>query len=418
MNTIKKKSMTVLCMAAMVLSLLFVGRISLQAATTAPTGLKQVDATSTSVEVSWNAVMQNDINYYYRISENANFASNINGYSYSSSEKYISGLSAGKTYYVQVGTSATYASTPPADTVWSAAIDVTTAPAQVASGSIKQTAVTTTSMTLSWTAPAGANYYEIKYWKSGASSDTAKTVSSTTNSVKLSKLSKNTVYNVSILSYRKNSKGYLASSSSYGATEYSLGVLPTKVKGVENTIFYSYINVAYFEWDKSASADGYQYYIYDNSGKKILSGKSSSNSLRVDSSKIKKDQFYRIKVRGYVALSNNKTKYGEWSDLLYFARTPDSKVTAKQSGKNIKVSWNKVTGATNYTVYVSTKEKTGYKKVGTTSKTNMTIKKYNKASLKSGKTYYVRIIANKKVKSKTYTSDLYYYYARSVKMKY
>ena len=73
-----------------------------------------------------------------------------------------------------------------------------------------------------------------------------------------------------------------------------------------------------------------------------------------------------------------------------------------------------MTGATSYTVYVSNKEKSGYKKVGTynSKKTSVTIKKYGKAALKSGKTYYVKVVAEKKVKInkkyKTFKSTLYY----------
>lgn len=138
--------------------------------------------------------------------------------------------------------------------------------------------------------------------------------------------------------------------------------------------------------------------------------------------KIKKTQFYRIKVRGYVNLNNNKKAYGAWSDTLYFAKAPYKNLKLKSSGKKISANWNKVTGATSYTVYVSNKEKSGYKKVGTynSKKTSVTIKKYGKAALKSGKTYYVKVVAEKKVKInkkyKTFKSTLYYE-GKSIKVK-
>ena len=108
---------------------------------------------------------------------------------------------------------------------------------------------------------------------------------------------------------------------------------PTKITGVENTAFYPASNAAYFEWKKANAANGYEYIIYDNSKKKIYSGScTSSASLRVSTNKLKKEQFYQIKVRGYVNLSNNKKAYGEWSDVLYFAKDPSYKLSVKTSG--------------------------------------------------------------------------------------
>lgn len=421
MNAIKRKSMYLVFVVAMALSLLFAGKVQLNAATMAPTGVIQTDASSSGVQVSWNAVMQDNINYYYRISNDTTFAACKTGMVYSNTCVNIFNLNSGAAYYMQIGTSTTRSSTLPDDIVWSDAIEVTTAPNNVDGSSIKLTDASTTSMTLAWDVPTGANYYNIKYWIAGANEDTASTVSSNTNSVNITGLQKNTQYHVKVYPYRVSAAGYQAGYGyGYGYKPY-LSVLPSKITDVENTKFYTNINVAYFGWDNSASADGYQYYIYNNSNKKILSGTISSNSLRVDSSKIKKNQFYRIKVRGYVELANNKVKYGSWSNLTYFAEAPHQKVSLKQSGKNIKASWNKVAGATNYTVYISNKPNSGFKKVGTVTKTSTTIKKYGKSSLKSGKTYYVRVVANKKVKvggkNKTFKSTLYFNYAKYIKMK-
>ena len=411
-----------MCIVAMALSLLLAGKVQTNAATAAPTGVTQTDATESWITLKWNAVMQDDINYYWRISNEPTFATSKSGKVWSAATtSNINGLTAGSTYYVQIGTSTEYESTAPDDTVWSDTIEVTTAPVDVETNSIKLTDASATSMTLTWDIPTGANYFEVKYWVSGANEDTAGVVSSATNSVKITGLQKNTQYHVKVFPYRVSSTGYkVGYSSNYGYKTF-LNVLPSKITGVENTKFYTSINVAYFEWNKSASADGYQYYIYNNANKKILSGKTSGTYLRIDSAKIKKNQFYRIKVRGYVELANNQVKYGSWSDLTYFAEAPHYKVALKQSGNNIKASWNKVAGATSYTVYISNKPNSGYKKAATVTKTSATIKKYGKASLKSGKTYYVKIVANKKAKvgskNKTFKSTIYYNYAKYIKMK-
>ena len=57
-----------------------------------------------------------------------------------------------------------------------------------------------------------------------------------------------------------------------------------------------------------------------------------SASFRVSTNKLKRT-VYQIKVRGYVNLSNNKKAYGEWSDVLYFAKDPSYKLSVKTSKK-------------------------------------------------------------------------------------
>lgn len=422
MNAIKRKSMHIMFVVAMAFCLLFAGKIQTNAATVAPTGVAQTEAGSSDVKVRWNTVMQNNINYYYRISDDASFAISKSGLTVGENWTSMSGLNCGTSYYVQIGTSTTYNnSEAPADTAWSDTVEVATVALDVNSDSIKLTDAGTTYMTLAWDAPTGANYYEIKYWLSEENIDSASTVSSETNSIQFTGLNKNSKYNVRIYSYRVTSAGYKAGYAYEYGSKNDINVLPTKVTGITNTKFSPDDYETTFSWDKLNTADGYQYYIYDNSGKKILSGKEGYYSLYLKSNKLKKDQFYRIKVRGYITLANNKVKYGEWSDVTYFAKSPNQKVSAKQSGKNIKVSWNKVTGATNYTVYVSNKPNSGYKKVGTVKKTSTTIKKYGKSSLKNGKTYYVKVVANKTVKvngkNKTYKSTAYYNWSDYVTMK-
>ena len=90
-------------------------------------------------------------------------------------------------------------------------------------------------------------------------------------------------------------------------------------------------------------------------------------------------------------------------------------ITLKAGTKQIKVSWGKVEGVTNYEVYRSTSKSGTYKKVKTTTETSFTSK-----SLKSGKTYYFKVKGYKvykkdeKSKEKIYTS---YSDVKSVKAK-
>ena len=95
---LRKQTKKILVVMLFALTLVLVGRVDANAQTAAPAGVKQVKAGSSSVTVQWNAVMQNDICYYYRVSDDAGFKSNTtrSKRNYNASESYISGLSAGR----------------------------------------------------------------------------------------------------------------------------------------------------------------------------------------------------------------------------------------------------------------------------------------------------------------------------------
>ena len=114
---------------------------------------------------------------------------------------------------------------------------------------------------------------------------------------------------------------------------------------------------------------------------------------------------HRMRVRAYTTF-NGVTTYGAWSDWLEIV-PPLKKLTGRSSGKRkVTLKWSKVKGATSYTVYVSTKRTTGYKKTKTVSakKKKVTIKKIGKKKLKSGKRYYFMVRPNKKVNGVNYFS--------------
>lgn len=70
--------------------------------------------------------------------------------------------------------------------------------------------------------------------------------------------------------------------------------------------------------------------------------------------------------------------------------TPKPTVTA--GNKKAVIKWKAVKGADSYTVYYSASKNSGYKKIGTTAKTAYAVK-----NLKSGRAYYFKVVASKKV---------------------
>ena len=85
--------------------------------------------------------------------------------------------------------------------------------------------------------------------------------------------------------------------------------------------------------------------------------------------------------------------------------------SVKKSGKKgIKITWSKVTGISNYQIYMSTKSKSGFKKIYTASAGKTS---YTKTKLKKGKKYYFKIRTAKKVSGTYYYSS--YTAVKSVK---
>ena len=184
--------------------------------------------------------------------------------------------------------------------------------------------------------------------------------------------------------------------------------LPGKVTNVRQEKWWYFIEQFEATWDDQSGADGYEVIIKTTKGKTIKSGSTYGN--KVSCSKISNQKIYTVQARAYSTINGQKY-YGEWSDKAYCFTQPRIK-TLKKSGKKITVKWGKVEGATGYDIYVSTKPKTGYKKVKTVkaNKTSYTITKIGKKKLSAKKKYYVYIATVKKVGGRRYDSGKLYYW--------
>ena len=185
-------------------------------------------------------------------------------------------------------------------------------------------------------------------------------------------------------------------------SKYDLSLVPTKVNNVHFTYFWDSLKEVVMEFDKTVYSDGYAYELYNYKNKKISSGIASYSGTYLKN--ITSNAFYKVRVRSYVTV-NNKVLYGAWSDYKIFGQQP--KVSIKASGRTLKLSWSKVKGARNYNVYMSTKQKSGYKKISTLKKTSLRVTKFKKKSLSKKKTYYVYVVANTKG-GKTHVEKCYY----------
>ncbi len=379
-------------------------------------GLKQISAGPNKVEISWNAVIGNNIHYKAELCEKKDFTGGImdnlgaENKGTDLPKEMFSGLTPGKKYYVRV-TAFADTGNPENPYFWgipSGVLEVVTAPENAKVQNFRQTRATETSITVSWKKCAAANAYQLIYGKKGGDINSRKTVLlEKVSSFTAKKLAKNTEYDFWLRPIKKSVSNFLALSS-YSTNIQSCPVLPSKIKGVAASFWSPTSEHLDLEWKQSNSADGYQYQIYAVDGKKpLLSGKKegNGNSTYLLTSKLKSLRFLKLRVRGCVDITEG-IKYGAWSDWVFFSRQPD--VETRNTKNGIKLTWDKVNGAGSYSVYISSKRNAGYKKVKTTSKTAAIVKKCGKSNLIPGKQYYFMVVANKKVGKRTFQSTRNY----------
>lgn len=394
------KKISVITLAAL-FSLLFA--MTTFGATGKVTGLKQEKASTTTVSIAWDNYLGTNVKYIIEKSyDNQTFTRTDSSYS-ASDLLYVKAL---KPVYVRVKA----VSTTNENKVYaiSDSIQVASVPADVKD--LRQTTATTSSITISWTASEGATSYEIVRFVNnneyvvGSTTSTTYTVDGFNN-----KLKNDTCVGVRPV---RTVNGFSAKTTGFYNTEslspYKINLVPEKVQGLAITNYYNSLKEVTFGFIQPEYHDGYVYELYTYKNKKVSSGNITSTSYNL--LKNIKNQFYKLRVRAYVTI-DNKNYYGAWSDYTVFALQP--KVGLKKSGKKLKITWKKVSGAKNYTVYMSTSKTGGYKKLTTTKKRAYTAKKFKKKKLNKKKTYYVYVVANRKEGKKTYKSkavNCYYLY--------
>jgi len=280
-----------------------------------------------------------------------------------------------------------------------------------AQAAVNQTAQTQNSITVDWSSSAKeyATAYYIGYGEDSTTARTmaeAKTITlpATTTSYTITGLKPGTEYYVCVYSTYKYSASGTEYTNSIGSC-YDSVTLPSKVTGLNQTKWWYWALSVDFGWDEQSAAR-YEAVVMNNKGKKLKTIDCYSN--KTSYSKVKNNTMYKVKVRAYVEINGQKY-YGDYSDVAYMFTQPMLK-TAKISNGKLKITWGKISGVSSYDVYVSTKEKKGYKKVKSlkSSKTSLTVSKLKGKKFNSKKKYYVYIVAKKKVGKKTYTSGKHY----------
>ena len=319
----------------------------------------------------------------------------------------INSLTEGTTYYIKVRAFRTVNGTTTYAKEYSNEVkfvtdseEEITKPNQVTN--LKTKNITATTTDLMWNRVSDANGYEIYLRTAGTGYSSQGTTSNTYATLR--DLTANTTYYAKVRAYK-----VVNGTTVYG--DFSAEVTFTTAKGSTETnpdeTIAKVLNLkaettttqAKLTWDSVANVDGYEIYV-NNQGKGYQSlGKTTNNAATIIG--LSAGKTYNIKVRAYKVV-NGITTYGEFSDELTITAPKEetlgtvTNLQATLSSKQAKLTWDFVSTATGYEVYIKLPGQ-GYKSLGTVSnRDNVRI-----VNLATGSSYSVKVRAYKVVNGTT-----------------
>lgn len=241
---------------------------------------------------------------------------------------------------------------------------------------LKQTNANLTSVTVNWNAAVGAVKYEVTAVDANYQPLDYKIETGTSTTLDLKGAAAAIVL---VIPYDANG----GEGGEYDCAILDVYAKPKQVAGLKVYGQFrdsSKLNVV---WNDSVCY-GFEAICYNRKGKQVQVV-DTTDYHAATFSKTNTQNIYSVKVKPYVWINGYSQKlYGQESKTLY--AVPQPYITSKNSDiktGSINVKWKKVTGATKYEVYVSNKEKSGYKKAATvkSSKKSYKVTRYKGKSL-------------------------------------
>ena len=275
--------------------------------------------------------------------------------------------------------------------------DVDSSEAQAASAfltaqtGISQVAATVNSVTVQWNSVSNAAKYAVSISNFNSSSyRLLGYVGNTKNKATINKLKAGTAYNIKITAL--NSSGTAISSRIAGCTTLYTNV-SVKSSYASSTGGYTF-NMQLP--NPSNAISGYKVVYQSSAAKKTIT--KYFNTRYSFTIPISGNTFYQVKIYPYLLL-NSKRYVSTTATTKYIS----SAVILRKAGNtknSMSIKWNKISGATNYSIYIKYPGNTSFKKVKTTTSNSFTL-----TGMKKNTKYGVKVIANKKVKKKVWYSD-------------
>ncbi len=182
----------------------------------------------------------------------------------------------------------------------------------------------------------------------------------------------------------------IAAATLIGAQAATVGVVK-KLKATDITA-----SSVTLSWESIDSVSGYKVYLYDSAEKKWETIK-TTNQTTYKVTSLKGAKTYKFRVRTYIK-KKNSVVYGNMSKTLAVTTKPETPSSFKgkaDSATKITLSWNKVSGATGYKIYLYDAQAKKWNAVDATKKTSFTMD-----SLSSAAVYKFRVKAYKTIGEK------------------
>ena len=151
-------------------------------------------------------------------------------------------------------------------------------------------------------------------------------------------------------------------------------------------------------WKRATGASGYKVYRADGSGQKYKLVKTvSAGTLKYVDSNIHTGKTYYYKIKA-VSKLNGTIISGGYSDEVAYRALNKVKVSSVKftSSNTMKVSWSRVSGATEYRIYRATTKNGNYTKIATVKDNKAKTQSYTDKNIYSGKSYYYKVQAYSK----------------------
>lgn len=177
-------------------------------------------------------------------------------------------------------------------------------------------------------------------------------------------------------------------------TYYVLPDAPVNVKA--SSLTYSSIKIT---WSGDAGASGYRIYRKEGSGEAVLIGTAAGDAASYADTGLKTGTEYTYSIAAFIDGENGECLEGKKSaEASAKPQLKKPTLKLKAGKKKITVKWSKISGASGYVIYRSSKKSSGYKAVKTI-KNGKTVSFTNK-KLKKGKKYYYKVRAYRTVNGK------------------
>lgn len=206
---------------------------------------------------------------------------------------------------------------------------------------LTMSSMTSTKATLTWTAVAGAQGYQVYDYSSGSAVKLS-TVSATKATIALQNGKE---YKIKVRAYTKKSGSTVTGSMS---SVYSFFSVPAKVKNFNATVLDS--GNAKFTWSDDVGADGYNLYVKEDNLWRLVASELTDNSYILRDTALLKDNTFMV--RAYIKVGDDVLESDNSNEFVLSVIEAPTVTLGECSNRDISISWNAVSGASAYVVEV------------------------------------------------------------------